>query len=68
VLVAGKGHEQGQDIGGVVRPFDDREVLRAAVTARQEGRPGPYGTESGTGSATEPGTEPENDPENQDTL
>jgi UDP-N-acetylmuramoyl-L-alanyl-D-glutamate--2,6-diaminopimelate ligase len=31
VLVAGKGHEQGQDVAGVVRPFDDREVLRAAI-------------------------------------
>lgn len=31
VLVAGKGHEQGQDIHGVVRPFDDRKVLRAAI-------------------------------------
>ncbi|MFI9624277.1 UDP-N-acetylmuramoyl-L-alanyl-D-glutamate--2,6-diaminopimelate ligase [Streptomyces sp. NPDC052042] len=31
VLVAGKGHEQGQDIHGVVRPFDDRVVLRAAI-------------------------------------
>ncbi|MBT2479073.1 UDP-N-acetylmuramoyl-L-alanyl-D-glutamate--2,6-diaminopimelate ligase [Streptomyces sp. ISL-94] len=31
VLVAGKGHEQGQDTAGVVRPFDDREVLRAAI-------------------------------------
>ncbi|MCQ4045707.1 UDP-N-acetylmuramoyl-L-alanyl-D-glutamate--2,6-diaminopimelate ligase [Streptomyces rubrisoli] len=31
VLVAGKGHEQGQDIAGVVRPFDDREVLRTAI-------------------------------------
>ncbi|WP_405596615.1 UDP-N-acetylmuramoyl-L-alanyl-D-glutamate--2,6-diaminopimelate ligase [Streptomyces sp. NBC_01410] len=31
VLVAGKGHEQGQDIAGVVRPFDDRQVLRAAI-------------------------------------
>lgn len=35
VIIAGKGHEQGQDIGGVVRPFDDREVLRAAVRARR---------------------------------
>ncbi|MFD9380790.1 UDP-N-acetylmuramoyl-L-alanyl-D-glutamate--2,6-diaminopimelate ligase [Streptomyces sp. NPDC059999] len=34
VLVAGKGHEQGQDTAGVVRPFDDREVLRAAIEAR----------------------------------
>ena len=27
VLVLGKGHELGQDIGGVVHPFDDAEVL-----------------------------------------
>jgi UDP-N-acetylmuramoyl-L-alanyl-D-glutamate--2,6-diaminopimelate ligase len=31
VLVAGKGHEQGQEIGGVVHPFDDRAALRAAL-------------------------------------
>lgn len=31
VLVAGKGHELGQDIAGVVRPFDDRQVLRRAI-------------------------------------
>ncbi|MFI9049740.1 UDP-N-acetylmuramoyl-L-alanyl-D-glutamate--2,6-diaminopimelate ligase [Streptomyces sp. NPDC053427] len=31
VIVAGKGHEQGQDIAGVVRPFDDRQVLREAI-------------------------------------
>jgi UDP-N-acetylmuramoyl-L-alanyl-D-glutamate--2,6-diaminopimelate ligase len=31
VLVAGKGHEQGQEIGGVVLPFDDREVARDAL-------------------------------------
>nr|WP_206209583.1 UDP-N-acetylmuramoyl-L-alanyl-D-glutamate--2,6-diaminopimelate ligase [Streptomyces sp. SID10362] len=35
VLVAGKGHEQGQDIAGVVRPFDDREVLREAIKKTQ---------------------------------
>ena len=28
VLIAGKGHEQGQEIGGRVLPFDDREVAR----------------------------------------
>ena len=28
VLVAGKGHETGQEIDGVVHPFDDREVAR----------------------------------------
>ncbi|HEV7653895.1 MAG TPA: UDP-N-acetylmuramoyl-L-alanyl-D-glutamate--2,6-diaminopimelate ligase [Mycobacteriales bacterium] len=31
VVVAGKGHEQGQEIAGVVHPFDDRAVLRAAL-------------------------------------
>jgi UDP-N-acetylmuramoyl-L-alanyl-D-glutamate--2,6-diaminopimelate ligase len=28
VLVAGKGHETGQEIAGVVHPFDDRAVAR----------------------------------------
>ena len=31
LVVAGKGHEQGQDIGGVIRPFDDADVSRRAV-------------------------------------
>ncbi|WP_425576910.1 UDP-N-acetylmuramoyl-L-alanyl-D-glutamate--2,6-diaminopimelate ligase [Nocardioides conyzicola] len=31
VLVAGKGHETGQEINGVVHPFDDREVVREAL-------------------------------------
>ncbi|APE09562.1 UDP-N-acetylmuramoyl-L-alanyl-D-glutamate--2,6-diaminopimelate ligase [Rhodococcus pyridinivorans] len=31
VLVAGKGHETGQEIDGVKHPFDDREVLGAAL-------------------------------------
>jgi UDP-N-acetylmuramoyl-L-alanyl-D-glutamate--2,6-diaminopimelate ligase len=33
VVVAGKGHETGQDAGGVVTPFDDRLVLRDALQA-----------------------------------
>lgn len=34
VLVAGKGHEPGQEVAGVTHPFDDREVLRAALERR----------------------------------
>jgi UDP-N-acetylmuramoyl-L-alanyl-D-glutamate--2,6-diaminopimelate ligase len=33
VLIAGKGHETGQEIAGVVHPFDDRAVLRDAIEA-----------------------------------
>jgi UDP-N-acetylmuramoyl-L-alanyl-D-glutamate--2,6-diaminopimelate ligase len=32
VLIAGKGHEQGQEIAGETHPFDDRDVARAALT------------------------------------
>jgi UDP-N-acetylmuramoyl-L-alanyl-D-glutamate--2,6-diaminopimelate ligase len=35
VVIAGKGHEQGQEIAGVVHPFDDREVARAALRGLQ---------------------------------
>ena len=31
VVIAGKGHEQGQDVNGVVSPFDDRDVARDAL-------------------------------------
>jgi UDP-N-acetylmuramoyl-L-alanyl-D-glutamate--2,6-diaminopimelate ligase len=31
VLIAGKGHEQGQEANGVVQPFDDREVAREVL-------------------------------------
>ena len=33
VVVAGKGHETGQEVHGTVHPFDDREVLREELTA-----------------------------------
>ncbi|MGH8836894.1 MAG: Mur ligase family protein, partial [Actinomycetes bacterium] len=33
IVVAGKGHEQGQETAGVIRPFDDRAVLRAVIEA-----------------------------------
>ena len=34
IVIAGKGHEQGQDVAGVVSPFDDREVAREALRGR----------------------------------
>ena len=33
ILLAGKGHEQGQIVGNQVRPFDDAAEVRAAVAA-----------------------------------
>jgi UDP-N-acetylmuramoyl-L-alanyl-D-glutamate--2,6-diaminopimelate ligase len=35
VAVLGKGHEVGQEIAGVIHPFDDRMVLAAAIEGRQ---------------------------------
>ncbi len=35
LLVAGKGHETGQTIAGVVHPFDDRDVSREALVSRE---------------------------------
>ena len=32
LLVAGKGHETGQEVAGTVHPFDDRDVLRELLT------------------------------------
>ncbi|WP_030144930.1 UDP-N-acetylmuramoyl-L-alanyl-D-glutamate--2,6-diaminopimelate ligase [Spirillospora albida] len=37
VVVAGKGHEQGQYAAGEVHPFDDRKVVRAALRRRRRG-------------------------------
>ena len=34
VLIAGKGHETGQEATGVVHPFDDRDVVRRAIQER----------------------------------
>ena len=38
VMVLGKGHESGQDVAGVVHPFDDRERLRAALVEHLSGQ------------------------------
>lgn len=43
LLVAGKGHEQGQIVAGETRPFDDLLVSREAVSAAEKS--------SGSGSA-----------------
>jgi UDP-N-acetylmuramoyl-L-alanyl-D-glutamate--2,6-diaminopimelate ligase len=37
VVILGKGHEQGQEIRGAVMPFDDRAMLRAALTEMMSG-------------------------------
>jgi UDP-N-acetylmuramoyl-L-alanyl-D-glutamate--2,6-diaminopimelate ligase len=38
VLIAGKGHEKYQEIGGRVLPFDDVAVAREALAARRVSR------------------------------
>jgi len=35
VVVVGKGHETGQEVAGVVHPFEDRAELRAALDERR---------------------------------
>ena len=39
VLVAGKGHEQGQVIGATTVPFDDRDQVRGAIERTAGGGP-----------------------------
>ncbi|GAC69550.1 UDP-N-acetylmuramoyl-L-alanyl-D-glutamate--2,6-diaminopimelate ligase [Gordonia soli] len=43
VLIAGKGHETGQEIDGVKHPFDDRVVAAEAIIARVGGGSSPAG-------------------------
>jgi UDP-N-acetylmuramoyl-L-alanyl-D-glutamate--2,6-diaminopimelate ligase len=40
VVVAGKGHEQGQYVAGAVLPFDDREVVRERLRGLRRSRQG----------------------------
>jgi UDP-N-acetylmuramoyl-L-alanyl-D-glutamate--2,6-diaminopimelate ligase len=47
VVIAGKGHEQGQDVAGVVHPFSDRSQVHAALA------------ELGFGNVGAPGTSPD---------
>jgi UDP-N-acetylmuramoyl-L-alanyl-D-glutamate--2,6-diaminopimelate ligase len=37
VLIAGKGHEQGQEVAGQVEPFDDRVIARALLESAGAG-------------------------------
>jgi UDP-N-acetylmuramyl tripeptide synthase len=39
ILLAGKGHEDYQDIGGVKRPYSDFLAARAALKTRLESTP-----------------------------
>jgi UDP-N-acetylmuramoyl-L-alanyl-D-glutamate--2,6-diaminopimelate ligase len=34
IAVLGKGHERGQEVAGVITPFDDRVELAAALAER----------------------------------
>lgn len=55
VLVAGKGHETGQEIDGVKHPFDDRDVVAAAIERRADFSRGADAEAAKTG--TPPGTQ-----------
>jgi len=55
VVIAGKGHELGQDIAGVTHPFSDRDELTAALNDRAAAQPDHTqpddGPPAGTGQA-----------------
>jgi UDP-N-acetylmuramoyl-L-alanyl-D-glutamate--2,6-diaminopimelate ligase len=51
VVVLGKGHESGQEIAGVVHPFDDRAELRAALVEHASSNKPSAGHERGPTSS-----------------
>ncbi|MFZ2526507.1 MAG: cyanophycin synthetase, partial [Rhodococcus sp. (in: high G+C Gram-positive bacteria)] len=59
VLVAGKGHERGQEIHGIKHPFDDREVLADVLERTRTSRSAPQPDDpgrNGTGGTRDGGT------------
>lgn len=51
-VVAGKGHETGQIVGGVTHPFSDHEEIRAALAAGSAGAGPPLWTAQAIAAAT----------------
>ncbi|MEZ0490698.1 UDP-N-acetylmuramoyl-L-alanyl-D-glutamate--2,6-diaminopimelate ligase [Kineococcus sp. TBRC 1896] len=51
VLLAGKGHERGQEVAGAVTPFDDRAVAEEELVAWLAGTGGDAGTTDGAPGA-----------------
>jgi UDP-N-acetylmuramoyl-L-alanyl-D-glutamate--2,6-diaminopimelate ligase len=50
ILILGKGHERGQDLAGVVHPFDDLEVAAEELAALgYPRREGSFGSPAGVG-------------------
>jgi UDP-N-acetylmuramoyl-L-alanyl-D-glutamate--2,6-diaminopimelate ligase len=74
LLIAGKGHEQGQYVAGTVIPFDDREVAAEALlqrraaedammTGRQEARWAAHGADLAAAAGDGRDDRPEPNPE-----
>jgi UDP-N-acetylmuramoyl-L-alanyl-D-glutamate--2,6-diaminopimelate ligase len=50
ILILGKGHERGQDLAGVIHPFDDLEVAAEELAALgYPRREGSFGSPAGVG-------------------
>jgi len=60
VVVAGKGHETGQEIAGVVHPFSDRDEVAEALRLRAE--TDPAGRGPAPGGAARPGWQEPGEP------